>query len=320
MIVVGAGPAGLSCAIEARKSGLTVRVLEKGNVVDAIRRFPLNMVWFSTPELLEIGGVPFVIPSVRPTRTDAVRYYHRVSRQFGLDVRPFDAVAGVSKTPAGFRVLTAKGRIHEARFLVVATGYFDHPNHLGATGEDLPHVRHYYDEPFAHFGRNVVVVGGRNSAAEAALDLYRNGARVTLVHRGEKLSEGIKYWILPDLENRLKAGEIAARFSAVVKEIREDDVLVGQRGGVTVIPADAVYVLLGFHPDPEFLTSLGIDVDPNTLAPVHTPETLETRVPGLFVAGSVVAGKNNNRVFVENGRLHGRTIVDVVLRRIQGES
>jgi bacillithiol disulfide reductase len=180
-------------------------------------------------------------------------------------------------------------------------------------GEDLPHVRHYYDEAYAYIDRNVVVVGGRNSAAEAALDLFRNGARVTLIHRGEKLSDGIKYWILPDLENRIKAGEIAARFSTVVETIREDSVLVDGRQGKIEIPADALYVLVGFHPDPAFLSSMGIQVDAETLAPLHSADTLETTVPGLFVAGSVVAGKYNNRVFVENGRLHGRIIVDSLL-------
>ncbi len=320
LLVVGAGPSGLSCAIEARKSGLTVRILDKGTVVDAIRRFPRNMVWFSTPELLEIGEVPFVIPALRPTRSDTIRYYQRVTRHFELDVKPFDAVVSAEKTPTGFRVRTKTGVEHESRFVIIATGYFDNPNRLGVQGEDLPHVMHYYDEPYAHFRRDVVVVGGRNSAAEAALDLFRNGARVTLVHRGEKLSEGIKYWILPDLENRIKAGEIEARFSSVVEEIRKDGVMVRERGGNRFVPADAVYVLLGFHPDPGFLKTLGIAVDPDTLAPLHSPDTLESNVTGMFVAGSVVAGKNNNTVFVENGRLHGRIIVDAIVRRLKGDS
>lgn len=315
LIVIGAGPAGLSCAIEAMKSGLTAKLLEKGSVVDSIRRFPVNMVWFSTPELLEIGGVPFVIPTLRPSRSDAVKYYQHVTRHFGLDVRQYEQVVSARKTPAGFQAKTEKGMIHEARFLVVATGYFDNPNRLGVPGEDLPHVRHYYDEAYAHIDRNVVVVGGRNSAAEAALDLFRNGARVTLIHRGEKLSDGIKYWILPDLENRIKAGEIAARFSTIVETIRENSVLVDGREGKIEIPADALYVLVGFHPDPAFLSSMGIQVDADTLAPLHSPDTLETTVPGLFVAGSVVAGKYNNKVFVENGRLHGRIIVDSLLKR-----
>lgn len=320
LIIVGAGPAGLSCAIEAGKSGLTTRILEKGSVVEAIRRFPTNLVWFSTPELLEIGEVPFVIPTIRPTRSDTVRYYQRVTRHFGLDVRPFDAVTGAERTPSGFRVVTEKGVVHEARYLIVATGYFDNPNRLGVPGEDLPHVRHYYDEPYAHFGQSVVVVGGRNSAAEASLDLFRNGARVTLVHRGERLSEGVKYWVQPDIENRIKSGEITARFSTVVESIQKDSVAMRGSEGKTTIPAGAVYILTGFHPDPGFLASLGIDTDPETLAPLHSLETLETLVPGLFVAGSVVAGKFNNRIFVENGRLHGRVIVDTVLGRKGGKS
>ncbi len=311
---MGAGPAGLSCAIEAKKSGLTVRILEKGSVVDSIRRFPLAMVWFSTPELLEIGGVPFVIPTLRPSRLDAIKYYQRVTRHFRLDVRPNNPVVSARTTPAGFQVRTENGMTYESRYLVIATGYYDNPNRLGVPGEDLPHVRHYYDEAYAHFGRDVVVVGGRNSAAEAALDLFRNGARVTLIHRGEKLSEGIKYWILPDLENRIKAGEIKASFCTVVERIREDSILAGGKSGKTEIPADSVYVLIGFHPDPTFLSSMGVQVDADTLAPLHSPDTLETAVPGLFVAGSVVAGKHNNKVFVENGRVHGSIIVDTLLK------
>jgi thioredoxin reductase (NADPH) len=316
LVVIGAGPAGLSCAIEGRKSGLSVRVLEKGSVVDAIRRFPPNMVWFSTPELLEIGGVPFVIPTHRPTRLDTIKYYQRVARHFELDVRPFDAVVGLGPTAAGFRVVTEKGHVHEARFVVVATGYFDHPNFLNVPGEELPHVRHHYDEPFAYFARDVVVVGGRNSAVEAALDLYRNGARVTLIHRGKRLSEGVKYWILPDIENRITAGEITARFCSVVEEIRRDGIMVRGDDGETMIPADAVFVLIGFHPDTAFLGALGVAVAEGTLAPFHRQETLETNVPGLFVAGSVVAGIETNKIFVENGRHHGRVIVDAILVRL----
>jgi thioredoxin reductase (NADPH) len=197
LIVVGSGPAGLSCGIEAVKSGLTVTVLEKGSLVDAIRRFPSNLVWFSTPELLEIGGVPFIVSTVRPTRVDSLKYYQKVVRHFGLDIRYFDAVTGIARANGFFQVQTARGVVHAGRDVVVATGYFDHPNRLGVSGEDLPQVSHYYDEPFRYFDRDVVVVGGRNSAVEASLDLFRNGARVRLIHRGERLSDGVKYWILP---------------------------------------------------------------------------------------------------------------------------
>jgi thioredoxin reductase (NADPH) len=316
LIVVGGGPAGLSCAVEGVKAGLRVVVLEKGSVVDAIRRFPVNMAWFSTPELLEIGGIPFIVPTVRPNRTDTLRYYQKVATHYGLEIRPHDPVEIITPGARGFSAVTRLDREYRGRHVVVATGYFDHPNRLGIPGEDLGHVYHYYSEPFDFFGGDVVVVGGRNSAVEAALDLYRNGVRVTLVHRGDRLSEGGKYWILPDIENRLKAGQVRGRFLSTVREIRPGKVLIERGGKEEVIRADAVFVLTGFRPDTERLKAYGIPVDPETLAPIHNPETYETNIAGLFVAGSVVAGRDTNRVFVENGRLHGATIVREVVRRL----
>jgi thioredoxin reductase (NADPH) len=308
LIVVGAGPSGLSCAIEARKAGLTAVVLEKGSVVEYLRRFPVHMVWFSTPELLEIGGVPFVISTVRPTREDVVKYYQRVTAHFRLDVRMHDAVTGIRKEGEGFLVSTAAGKTYRSRAVVVATGYFDQPNRLNVPGEELSNVAHYYDEPYRYSGSDIVVVGGRNSAVEAALDLYRNGARVTLVHRGAALSQGVKYWILPDIENRINAGQITAHFGSTVQEIRPDGVVVRTPGGIREVPARFTFALVGFRPDEALLRSFGLSLDPETLAPEHNPETFETPIPGLFVAGSVVAGRDTNRVFVENGRLHGAAI------------
>jgi thioredoxin reductase (NADPH) len=319
VLVVGGGPAGLSCAIEAIKSGFKVSVLEKGSVVDAIRRFPANLVWFSTPELLEIGGIPFVTSSFRPTRIDTLKYYQRVICHYGIDVLQFDPVTRVEKSGSGFLVSTEKGLKYRTENVVVATGYYDHPNRLDVPGEDLPHVKHYYEEPFAYFNRRVVIVGGRNSAVEAALDLYRNGSQVTLVHRGSRLSEGVKYWILPDIENRIKAKEIAVSFDSRVRKISPDRVSVIRGASSSDIEADAVFVLIGFHPDPGFLQGMGIRIDQTALAPTHNPETLETNVRGLFVAGSVVSGKNNNKIFVENGRLHGSRIIRAILAR-RGEN
>ncbi len=320
LIVVGSGPAGLSCAIEGVKSGLTATVLEKGSLVDAIRRFPSNLVWFSTPELLEIGGVPFIVAAIRPTRVDTLKYYQKVVRHFDLDIRYFDPVIGVECQNGCFLVRTARGGAFSGRNVVVATGYFDNPNRLGVAGEDLPHVSQYYDEPFRYFDRDVVVVGGRNSAVEASLDLFRNGARVTIIHRGERLSEGVKYWILPDIENRIKAGEVHAHFRSSVMEIKPGVVAVRGPAGVSELKADFVFVLIGFHPDTTHLQGYGVEVDPETLAPRHNPGTFETNVPGLYVAGSVVAGKNNNKIFVENGRLHGAVIVGSILARRSGKS
>lgn len=315
LLVIGSGPAGLSCAIEARKAGLSTIVLEKGSLLDAIRRFPTDLVWFSTPELLELGDVPFVISTVRPTRADTLNYYRKVTRHYGIDVRPFDAAVSIARIPRGFGVGTAGGAKYEAGAVVVATGYFDHPNRLGVPGEDLPQVFHYYDEPFRWAGEDVVVIGGRNSAVEAALDLYRHGARVTLVHRGERLSEGVKYWILPDIENRLKAGEIKGLFHTTVREFRTGSVLVEGPQGSQEPAARCAYVLVGFLPDAEQLARFGIQLDPETLAPIADPATFETGIPGLFVAGSVVAGRNTNRIFVENGRQHGKVIVSALLAR-----
>jgi thioredoxin reductase (NADPH) len=312
-VIIGAGPAGLSCAIELQRVGLSAIVLDKGSVVDYLRRFPVNLVWFSTPELLEIGGVPFVISTVRPTREDVVRYYQRVCTHFGLDLRLHDAVVAVRKDGEIFRASTANGKTHDARTVVVATGYFDHPNRLGVPGEDLPHVHHYYDEPFRYFGARVVVVGGRNSAVEAALELFRNGVQVTLIHRGPALSQGVKYWILPDIENRIKAGQITALFDATVTEFRRDRAVVRTPAGGQEVPMEFSFVLTGFRPDAALLRTFGIQLDPETLAPRSDPVTHETTVPGLFVAGSVVAGRNTNKIFVENGRLHGLAIARSVL-------
>lgn len=315
LIVVGGGPSGLSCAIEAKKANLSVIVLEKGSVVDAIRRFPLNVVWFSTPELLEIGGLPFVISSVRPTRVDSLTYYQKVVQHFGLDCRCFDAVENVVRIDAILRVTTASGKIFDGRNVVVATGYFDNPNRLDVPGESLPQVMHYYDEPFKYFGCNVAVVGGRNSAVEAALDMFRHGARVTMIHRGERLSPGVKYWILPDIENRIKAGEVRAEFGSRVREIREHSIVLKAPGGLKELPMDFTFVLIGFHPDTEHLRRFGVEIDPETLSPCFDERTFETNVPGLYVAGSIVAGKNNNKVFVENGRLHGGVIIKSILSK-----
>jgi thioredoxin reductase (NADPH) len=315
LLIVGAGPAGLSCAIEAKKAGLSVRVLDQGGLVDAIRRFPVNLVWFSTPELLEIGGIPFPIAGVRPTRVETIAYYQRVASHYALDVAPHRRVEAVEPVADGFRLVAAWGEVHMSRFVVVATGYMDTPNRLGVEGEDLPTVLHSYDEPFRYYGCDVAVVGGRNSAVEAALDLYRHGARVTLVHRGGTLSPGVKYWILPDFENRLKAGQIRGQFSSAVTRFRPGVLEVSSPGGEGRVKADFAFVLIGFRPDTSLLLRFGLQVDPETLGPVHDPETFETTRSGMFVAGSVVAGKFNNRVFVENGRLHGAAIVSALVRK-----
>lgn len=315
VVIVGAGPAGLSCAIEAKKAGLSVLVLDKGSIVDSLRRFPTNLVWFSTPELLEIGNIPFVIPTTRPTRIDAIRYYQGVASRYQIPVRTHESVSDVVSSAGHFIVTTQSSTEYKCRYVVIATGYYDNPNRLGIPGESHNTVFHHYSEPFAYSGCDVAVVGGRNSAVEAALDLFRNGAKVTLIHRGEKLSDGVKYWILPDIENRIKAGEIRALFQTTVAEIRKHSIVVNDPDAIREIPNHFTFILIGFHPDTTHLARFGVRIDADSLSPCHNPETLETNVHGLYVAGSIVAGRNNNKIFIENGRLHGGKIVASILAK-----
>lgn len=313
LVIVGAGPAGLACAIEASKSGLDYCVLDKGSVADAIRRFPLQMTFFSTPDLLQLGSIPFISSGFRPSRTETVRYYQSVASAYRLQVVPNVQVVGLSKNSQRFEIATSHGVISSSQ-VVVATGYFDGPNPFQVPGADLPNVHRYYDEGFRFAGLEVAVVGGKNSAVETALDLYRHGARVTLIHRGKTLSEGVKYWIQPDLENRIKAGDITALFGTTVRRIRQG---VLELEGVTnaEIPFDALFVMIGYRPQTTLLEQAGVQIDPETLAPVHDPSTMETNVPGLYVAGSLAAGKYNNKIFIENGRLHGAIVVSAILKK-----
>jgi thioredoxin reductase (NADPH) len=320
VIIVGSGPSGLSCAIEATRAGLSVLVLERGSLADAIRRFPVNLVWFSTPEMLEIGGIPFVVSTTRPTRVDTLNYYAKVARHFKLDIRYYDGVTSIlQKENGSFQVTTELGRSYTGMNVVVATGYFDYPNRINVPGEDLPKVCHYYTEAYPYVDLNVAVVGGSNSAVEAALDLFRHGAHVTLIHRRERVGERVKYWVVPDIENRIKSGEIKAMFNSTVCEIRSGTVLVKTPKEICEIPNDFTFILTGFLPDSERLAQVGVKIDRETLVPTFDPKTLESNVPGLYLAGSTVAGRNNNQVFVENGRAHGALIVASILaKRAEG--
>ena len=319
LIVVGAGPAGLAVAIAAHQAGLDYEVVEKGLLVNAIFHFPRAMTFFTTPDLLEIGGLPFVTPYEKPTQWEALRYYRRVADRYDLRIALGEEVLGVTRATdrLELRTRTARGdeRVRRARNVVLATGYYDHPNYLGIPGEDLPHVAHYYDEPHPFYRKRVVVVGGKNSAAIAALELHRAGAQVTLVHRREKLSDSIKYWIKPDIENRIKDGAIAARLSTRPVEIRADHVAVEGPGGRDALAADAVFLMTGYHPDADFFRRAGVRVDEETLKPEHDPLTLESNVPGLYLAGSVVSGRETSRIFIENGRFHGEMIVKAITSR-----
>ncbi|MBX6378318.1 MAG: YpdA family putative bacillithiol disulfide reductase [Clostridia bacterium] len=320
LLVVGAGPCGLACALEAERTGLDYVVLEKGCICYTIYRMPLQMTFFSTPDLLAIGGVPFVIAGEKPTRHEALQYYRGVTAAFRLRVRPYEEVTRVEPAAeGGFVVWTrsASGRegTWRTRNLVMATGYFDHPNFLGVPGEDLPKVSHYYREGHPWYDRDVLVVGGNNSAVEAALDLARCGARVTLVHRGPGLGEKVKPWVRPVAESAIRKGTIAARFETVVERIEPEAVVVRGPGGSERLPNDAVFAMTGYRPDHSFLRALGVRIDPESGEPVHDPETMETEVPGLFIAGVLAAGYDANKIFIENGRFHGERIVRCVTAR-----
>jgi thioredoxin reductase (NADPH) len=332
VLIIGAGPSGLATAIAAKQHGLDYLVVEKGVLVNSIFRFPINMIFFTTPELLEIGRLPLVTPYEKPTRLEALRYYRRVVESFDLQITYREEVTaidppspGASAGEAAHFVVTTKGergatRVREARAVVLAIGYYDLPNYLGIPGEDLPHVAHYYTEAHPYYRRRVVVVGGKNSAAETALELFRAGAQVTLVHRHATLGDTIKYWVRPDIENRIKEGSIPARFETRVVEITPTSVVVEKDGVRDELPADAVLLLTGYHPDAALMTRAGIECHPETLAPTLNQETYETNVPNLFLAGGAVAGKATGNIFIENGRFHGEKIIAVLASRLRMRS
>jgi thioredoxin reductase (NADPH) len=312
VLIVGAGPTGMACAIEVQKAGFKAVVIDKGCLVNSIFRYPNNMVFFTTPELLEIGDVPFTTSLAKPTRLEALEYYRRVAEHYDLDIHQYEWVKTITGEDGDFRV-TATDRhdaIHDyrARKIVMATGYYDLANQLDIPGEDREKVFHYYREPHPYFDTDVVVIGGKNSAAEAALDLWRHGARVTLVHRGPQMHNHVKYWVRPDIENRIKAGEIPAHFNSTVQEIGDDWVVLRTPSGPLHLKNDFVFALTGYHPDYDFLRSVGIELATEQLRPVCDPENLESNVLGIYVAGVIVAGSRTNEVFIENGRFHGKLI------------
>lgn len=332
VLVIGAGPTGLACAIDAQREGFRVALVDKGCLCNSLFHYPSNMTFFTTPELLEIGNIPFSSPNQKPNRSEALEYYRKVAQHYRLDIRQYQHVERVEKKggkagpsapsatadfarddiSSGFIIYCAdaSGRPHtyQARAIVVATGYYDLPNCLGIPGEDLPKVFHYYGDPHPYYDHDVLVIGGKNSAAIAALDLWRHGARVTLVHRGEKMHRHVKYWILPDIENRIKHDEIHGHFNTTAEEIALDTVRLRTPEGVRTIKNDFVFALTGYHPDFAFLESLGVRLEGDDRTPVFNPHTLESNVPGIYLAGVVCAGKRTNEIFIENGRFHGAQI------------
>ncbi len=315
VLVIGAGPTGLACAIDAQRAGFSVVVVDKGCLCNSLFHYPAHMTFFTTPELLEIGSMPFSSPNQKPNRNEALEYYRKVAEHYHLNVLQYHTVDSVSGSDGDFLVATTDrfGRSINlrARKLIVATGYYDLPNYLNIPGEDLSKVKHYYHEPHPYFGLNVLVIGGKNSAAIAALDLWRHGAKVTLVHRGAEMHRHVKYWILPDINNRVKNGEITAYFNSSVTSIGEDTVTLATPDGEKTLANDFVFALTGYHPDFGFIESLGVSLDEeNDRCPVCDPGSLESNVPGIYLAGVIVAGERTNEIFIENGRFHGKLIAD----------
>lgn len=309
-MIVGAGPIGLACAISARRRGLDPLVIDAGAIADAIVRYPIGMTFFTTPDRLEIGGHPLVTSGAKATREEALAYYRGVARVEGLRVRTYTRLIGTRREAGKVVCRLMTGRGEEEIFcdrLVLATGYFDHPNRLEVPGEDLPHVSHWFDEAHRTAGLDVVIVGAKNSAVEAALLCFRAGARVTIVSRHPEFRPTVKYWLRPDIENRIAADEIAIRWDATVREVTPEYVEVERNGGRERLPADRVYALTGFHPDFALFRSMGIALDPETLRP-SLSERLETNVPGIHMAGSIAAGRKISEVFIENGRWDGEKI------------
>jgi len=315
-LVVGAGPTGLACAIELQNRGVSVVVVEKGCVVNSIYHYPTHMTFFTTPELLEIGNIPMTSLNDKPNRTEALKYYRRVAEHYKLNIRQYERVDTVQGEDNAFQVFTTDrygcGHTYAARKIVLATGYYDVANRLNVPGEDLPKVMHYYKEPHPYYNHDVAVIGAKNSAAIAALELWWTGARVTMIHRGTAISEKVKYWIKPNIENRIKNREIPAYFRSQVIEVLPEALRLATPEGEVTIKNDFVFALIGYQPDLTFLNSLGIVLEPETQRPRTNPRTLQSDRAGIYLAGVIVAGMHTNEIFIENGRFHGKLIADAV--------
>ncbi len=322
VVVVGAGPTGLACGIELQQRGVRTVLIEKGCVVNSLYHYPTNMVFFTTPELLEIGNLPMTSLNDKPNRHEALKYYRRAADHYKLTINDYERVENITGVDGDFLVSTTDRlgchQTYYARKVVLATGYYDVPNLLNVPGEELSKVLHYYKEPHPYYNHDVAVIGAKNSAAIAALELFWTGARVTLIHRGSGISEKVKYWIKPNIENRIKVGEIQAYFRSQIVEILPDAMVVSTPQGEVVLKNDFVFALTGYSPDLNFLNSIGITLEPATQKPRTDPLTLESERSGIYLAGVIVAGMHTNEIFIENGRFHGKQIADAIAARLSG--
>ena len=320
VVVVGAGPTGLACGIELQQRGLKTVLIEKGCVVNSLYHYPTNMTFFTTPELLEIGNIPMTSLNDKPNRTEALKYYRKVAEHYRLEIRQYERVDRIAGGDGAFQVFTTDRlecrHVYHARKIVLATGYYDVPNMLNVPGEELDKVLHYYKEAHPYYNHDVAVIGAKNSAAIAALELWWTDARVTLIHRGPSISDSVKYWIKPNIENRIKNGEIRAYFDSRAVEIQQESIRIATPEGEVTLKNDFVFALIGYRPDLVFLNATGIALEPDTLRPRTNPETLESERAGIYLAGVIVAGMHTNEIFIENGRLHGCLIAESIVSRL----
>jgi len=320
VIVVGAGPTGLACGIELQMRGVKTVLLDKGCVVNSLYHYPTNMTFFTTPELLEIGNIPMTSLNEKPNRAEALKYYRKVADHFHLNIHQYERVDRIAGEDNAFQAFTTdrlgSNHVYEARKIILSTGYYDVPNMLNVPGEELEKVIHYYKEPHPYYNHDVAVIGAKNSAAIAALELHWTGARVTLIHRGAAISDSVKYWIKPNIENRIKNGEIRAYFHSRVVEIQKDSIRVATPEGESLLKNDFVFALVGYRPDLEFLNATGITLEAATLRPRTNPETLESERAGIYLAGVIVAGMHTNEIFIENGRFHGSAIAESIAAKL----
>ena len=314
VLIIGAGPIGLACGIEAGKSNLKYIISEKGSIVNSIFNYPANMTFFSTSERIEIGDVPFVSHGVKPTRKEALEYYRRVKEAYDLNVITYERVLEIEKKTDLFRVLTDKNK-YTARNIIIATGYYDNPNFLNVKGESLKKVKHYFDEPHPYAYHKTIVAGAGNSAVDVALELFRVGAEVTMVIREDKIKPSIKYWVKPDIENRIKENSIKAFFESEIEEVKEKSVVIKTPGGLLEIENDFVFAMTGYHSDIEFLIKTGIDLDEDKNAVFNT-KTFETNIKGIYLAGVVCGGKNTDKYFIENSIVHSKIIIDHIVKHL----